>query len=1265
MRDSLTSGVLDANFVFYLFATKRYRLSPANFKISMFILIPALRAVLKSQWARMDLDAGGALLPADQAPGRWGGPGEGVADESPSLLSLVGRLADKFAPGDRAEGDPSQGRGSRRWRARARKVCMEIVLARGQTLLSRSEDADADPSRDDEIIADLLAVRLRLARLEKRERSGDFLADRPRAISEEEGRAATLDRLLDESAVPDPVLRLLLLLSPHAGARDSEGRGKGLDVLDYNRGLGTTLNGFLPSKAKGLVRVPRMIDEASAVEKENVLLDDDGGRQRGALFLETRSRLMSELGATTSGANAAASLELPWLPPSALGDRKASYFAGTVQRLPARPGPKQPPGRALNLPQSGDLVVSAGIGSEASNFGGLLRMMERGFLASEVDLSHEEASHIHRATKGQPKAEIEVVRDLVSILRGSLHFIPKLMQSRLCWADYVSTQTLCMDFVRVGAAHHNLKCLINTLQGIESDPMASLDTSRDPITQAFAQSVQSLLLVIDAEIERVFNSRAGPRPTHKGSSLAVKDGGEVGCAHFASLSVSEFHCATALIRSQILALAALCGCAVSFPEIKADPSLLQTMWKRVHFPVGADLLDYLYQMCEEADGPERQVYTHIFFKSLNPMLRQIHETSFRHLRMAREAFVEAHGCLLDEGEGEEDGWGAALGMRLPSFLRGVAWRVRLSFLQYNILKEFDHCAPLLSFMERFAGDLTESGEFGVSPGLTLDAVELERIRNHQATVSSVTTASIDELLGFLRGKRELSKMAALAASRAKILSIEKSAQKMEEEILARSRVKTEERRRLADELKSAAAAYSAAKKAAKSAEREADRLRMAEESHRRAEMIAEASGILREQAALRMQRIQKEIDRLQWRRKRMELQPKRLAFDQPTPEKKNASPADESDPEEPPSVSQDGDPILESDPTPQQEEEEEEEAREPSPLIPDDNASERLIVSDFVRRIFDKVLCESAETCPVEEVDGAPANEVAPANEEDAPPAEPTNLGGSHEEADLGEATPQASPEKEEEEEATFGSGMAAMGLEAPLAEAIQVCILQRVALQYNCISRLCVRYFLEEEGLFHFFQTLTRRFFLRQGDSIGEDVREEEDAKIPWPFSLVVTRELVQKYQDIRTHLRQLRSVEAQLVLRWQGEQLLRRRRMDGIERKMEACLTNEMLNFIQKMLSLVSLSLQSEAEAFQKALRADVNLVNLAHVSKLHQEFLDRCTDCCFLRRSADAAVRNLVDTAIQSILELVGAEFTTWEARNRFRNASQSLNKILTNL
>ena len=103
---------------------------------------------------------------------------------------------------------------------------------------------------------------------------------------------------------------------------------------------------------------------------------------------------------------------------------------------------------------------------------------------------------------------------------------------------------------------------------------------------------------------------------------------------------------------------------------------------------------------------------------------------------------------------------------------------------------------------------------------------------------------------------------------------------------------------------------------------------------------------------------------------------------------------------------------MESDLAPQQEEEEE--VREPSPLIPDDNASERLIVSDFVRRIFDKVLCETAETCPGEEIVGAQANGVAPSNEEDAPPVDTTDVGSSHEVAELGGATPQASPEKKQ-----------------------------------------------------------------------------------------------------------------------------------------------------------------------------------------------------------------------------------------------------------
>ena len=65
---------------------------------------------------------------------------------------------------------------------------------------------------------------------------------------------------------------------------------------------------------------------------------------------------------------------------------------------------------------------------------------------------------------GTPAADIKVVRTLLDVVRGSLESIPRLLRMRLCWADYVSTQTLCMDFVRVGAAHHNLKCLVQSLQ---------------------------------------------------------------------------------------------------------------------------------------------------------------------------------------------------------------------------------------------------------------------------------------------------------------------------------------------------------------------------------------------------------------------------------------------------------------------------------------------------------------------------------------------------------------------------------------------------------------------------------------------------------------------------------------------------------------------------------------------------------------------------------------------------------------------------------
>ena len=56
---------------------------------------------------------------------------------------------------------------------------------------------------------------------------------------------------------------------------------------------------------------------------------------------------------------------------------------------------------------------------------------------------------------------------------------------------------------------------------------------------------------------------------------------------------------------------------------------------------------------------------------------------------------------------------------------------------------------------------------------------------------------------------------------------------------------------------------------------------------------------------------------------------------------------------------------------------------------------------------------------------------------------------------------------------------------DAPLPEAIYVCIVQQIELNYSCISKLCVRYFLEELNLLESF-SLMRQFYLLEAGDFG-----------------------------------------------------------------------------------------------------------------------------------------------------------------------------------
>ena len=78
-----------------------------------------------------------------------------------------------------------------------------------------------------------------------------------------------------------------------------------------------------------------------------------------------------------------------------------------------------------------------------------------------------------------------------------------------------------------------------------------------------------------------------------------------------------------------------------------------------------------------------------------------------------------------------------------------------------------------------------------------------------------------------------------------------------------------------------------------------------------------------------------------------------------------------------------------------------------------------------------------------------------------------------------------------------------------------------------------------------------------------------------------------------------------------------------------------------------------------------------NICQVHQLHQQFLSKCLDCCFLS-PRHQPVLNIVYTALQTILDvqtLLRAEVDLWDlqshllrAQARFRNATKSLFQIL---
>ena len=114
------------------------------------------------------------------------------------------------------------------------------------------------------------------------------------------------------------------------------------------------------------------------------------------------------------------------------------------------------------------------------------------------------------------------------------------------------------------------------------------------------------------------------------------------------------------------------------------------------------------------------------------------------------------------------------------------------------------------------------------------------------------------------------------------------------------------------------------------------------------------------------------------------------------------------------------------------------------------------------------------------------------------------------------------------------------------------------------------------------------------------------------------------------------------------------------------EALLCNRMLRYVNGYLQKVGLRLQEIAEGFCGGL---VGSETILEANRLHREFLCSCLDACFLRSKADAGARNLVQTSLQSIGELLSTdmkdpknEARLSRAERRFENATAALAKVM---
>ena len=121
-------------------------------------------------------------------------------------------------------------------------------------------------------------------------------------------------------------------------------------------------------------------------------------------------------------------------------------------------------------------------------------------------------------------------------------------------------------------------------------------------------------------------------------------------------------------------------------------------------------------------------------------------------------------------------------------------------------------------------------------------------------------------------------------------------------------------------------------------------------------------------------------------------------------------------------------------------------------------------------------------------------------------------------------------------------------------------------------------------------------------------------DYKVSWPFSLVVTRKTLIKYQLIFGHLFQFKFLERKLAQSWQEQQLLRQQRLDGTEDSLrESLLCKEMLHFVNNYLSFMTFeTIEPKWQVLEAKLRS---ASTIDEVIEEHENFLDSVMDSCYL--------------------------------------------------